>query len=241
MTNQDQMVREHKHFTMGTGVYRLVGFWAAPSKSVQERNPEAYNLAMASRPKACHFSCDHCGTGIQNHFIIRDSAGKDFCVGSSCIEKLGDTRLVTQAQAMERKRQREIRAEKRRQEQLDRQAKYEAELQAQRDRNGGLTDDELARQQRERALAERKVALYEVMYDITAVLYQAGDFGRSMSLQMQDGDMPTGNARRICIEILAKQHGRKNSKAYEAAYWDYEDRFEALERQVADIKAAHPV
>lgn len=241
MGNQEQMVEQHKHYTMGTGTYHLVGFWAAPSKGIQEANPEAYNRAMAGRPKVCRFSCDHCGTGIQNHFIIRDSAGKDFCVGSSCIEKLGDTKLVTQAQAMERKRQREIRAEKRRQEQLTRQAAYEAELDAERERNGGLTDHELARQNREQAQNNRRMDIHEAASDVTGALYQAGNFGRSIARQIEQGDMPTGNARRICIEILAKQHGRKNSKAYNEAYPTYEDRFDAIEAAVEGIKAKYPL
>lgn len=241
MSDQNQMVQEHKHFTMGTGVYRLVAIWAAPSKSLQEANPEAYNRQMDGRPKACHFSCDHCGTGIMNHFIIRDSAGKEFCVGSSCVEKLGDTKLVTAAKAAENKRQKALRAEKRRQEQLARQAAYEAELDAQREQNGGLTDHELAVQQREQAKANRRMDILEVAYEITKVLHQAGDFGFSMAEQIYQGEMPRGNARRICIEILAKQAGRKNSKAYNEAYPTCEAQFEAMEQAVADIKAKYPL
>jgi hypothetical protein len=241
MSKQDQMVQAHKHFTMGTGTYRLVAIWAAPSKALQEANPQAYNHQMSNRPKACRFSCDHCGTGIQNHFIIRDSAGEEFSVGSSCIEKLGDTQLITEAKAAENKRQKALRAEKRHQEQLARQAAYKAEIEAERERNGGLTDHELAVKKREAAKTERRLAIHEVAYDTVGFLNNVGDFGRSMMTQILDGEMPTGNALRICVEIMAKQHGRKNSKAYNEAYPACEARLEEIGEKIAEIKAQYPV
>lgn len=240
MSKQDQLVQDHKHYTMGTGSYRLVGIWAAPSKALLEANPNAYNIAMQGRPACCHFSCDHCGTGIQNHFIIQDSVGAKFCVGSSCIEKLGDTQLITAAKAAEKKRQKAIRAEKRQQEQLARQAAYEAEMEAERERNGGLTDHEVGVQKREEARAQRRYDIQEVAGDIINVLSNVGDFGTDMARQIESGTLPTYNARNICIEILAKRHGRKNSAAYNAAYPLCEAEYELMEKRVTEIVEASP-
>jgi hypothetical protein len=38
--------------------------------------------------------CDHCGTAIGTCYKIKSSDGKSFVVGSSCVEKSGDTGLI---------------------------------------------------------------------------------------------------------------------------------------------------
>ena len=38
--------------------------------------------------------CAHCGTGIADCYIIRSADGKQFDVGSSCVEKTGDAGLI---------------------------------------------------------------------------------------------------------------------------------------------------
>lgn len=38
--------------------------------------------------------CDHCGTAIGTCYKLRSSDGKSFVVGSSCVEKSGDTGLI---------------------------------------------------------------------------------------------------------------------------------------------------
>lgn len=50
--------------------------------------------------QACHGapvqvggSCDYCGTGIKNTYLIDSSDGRRFVVGSSCVRKTGDAGL----------------------------------------------------------------------------------------------------------------------------------------------------
>ena len=60
-------------------------------------------------------SCDHCGTGIHYHFVIRSAEGDEFVVGSSCVEKTPDRKLIRvvrfQMSRMQQERKRAQRAE----------------------------------------------------------------------------------------------------------------------------------
>lgn len=49
-------------------------------------------------------TCAHCGTAIRGAYIIRDASGKEFDVGSQCVEKLSVEPKVISA-AMAKKRQ----------------------------------------------------------------------------------------------------------------------------------------
>ena len=80
----------HENFQFGEAPFRFIGVWSAPSRSLLEQNPAAYNLQMQAKPKFCHFGCDHCGTAIEHHYVIRDAKGDKYCVGSSCIAKVGN-------------------------------------------------------------------------------------------------------------------------------------------------------
>lgn len=98
----------HENFQFGEAPFRFIGVWSAPSRSLLEQNPSAYNLQMQAKPKFCHFGCDHCGTAIEHHYVLRDAKGDKYCVGSSCISKVGNVLNLSDAEAAERQRQREL-------------------------------------------------------------------------------------------------------------------------------------
>lgn len=222
----------HRHFEMGVAPYRLVGVWSAPSTSVLEVNPTAYNLAMASAPRSCRGTCDHCGTGIIHHFIIRDSRRNDFVVGSSCVEKVGDAKLMKACEAKQREMAKAKREAKREAEMQARHAAAMAELDAQRARNGGLTDAEVAQQEREQAEQARQDQREEAAeYFIVALEENDTDFARSVARDLRNGSLPYGGGKKILIKIATKYHSgasRVNSKAYDAELDKADVAFEGL-------------
>lgn len=217
----------HKNFQFGEAPFKFIGVWSAPSRSLLEQNPSAYNLQMQAKPKFCHFGCDHCGTAIEHHYVLRDAKGDKYCVGSSCIAKVGNVLNLSDAEAAERKRQRELsraRAEaKREQERLAREAKLQAKLAAERERNGGLTDAEVAQQRAEQERRQnRMVSREKYGYFIDGLSDAYGGFAKDVSNGLCEGRQPSGRGVTIMLEIIAKNAGRRGSKAYEAAYAEAE-------------------
>lgn len=236
MSNREKF--EHKHFKMGVAPYQLVGLWSMPDLGLLEVNPDAYHREMRTSPKCGIGSCDHCGTGIVHHFVITDARGDLFKVGSTCIEQLGQQSLVSARDAVIREEARRKRADARAHKRLSRQLEFEAQRQAERDRNGGLTDDELAAQERERREQELRWGLCDVVYPVRQVLCAAGDFGNRMVQLMQAGETPSVNAFRICVEILAKRAGRKGSRAYQEALPGAEQQMRDIVEQVQRLMAS---
>lgn len=223
----------HKNFQFGEAPFRFIGVWSAPSRSLLEQNPSAYNLQMQAKPKFCHFGCDHCGTAIEHHYVLRDAKGDKYCVGSSCISKVGNVLNLSDAEAAERKRQREIRrarAEaKREQDRLAREAKLQAKLAAERERNDGLTDAEVAQQRAEKELQEKRIlnkAKYAFFIDGLNEAY--GNFASDVANGLREGRQPSGRGVTIMLEIIAKVAGRRGSNAYEAAYAEAEAKWEEV-------------
>lgn len=220
----------HKHFQFGTAPFRFVAVWSAPSKALLEANPEAYNAQMRSKPEFCHFSCDHCGTCISNHCIIVDATGKKFCVGTDCVMKTTHTEVISKVKLAIRKKAKAVRDAKREAAQQARKAAYMAELQAQRDANGGMTDDEVAQK---KAIADRKETLARIAAIVApvadALVAAGGDFCMSIARDYREGRAPRGRAKTIVAEIIAKQSGRKGSAAYGAALVAADELVESIE------------
>jgi hypothetical protein len=216
----------HKHFVFGIAPFKFVGIWSAPSKNLMEVNPSAYDAALRSRPACCHFACDHCGTGIGTHCIIVDAEGKKFAVGTDCVAKTEHVEVVSAVKLALKKKAKAQRDAKREAVRLARQAAYDAVLQAQRDVNGGLTDNEVIAQA---AMVARQANL-AITGNLVEILCAAGgDFCDSIAGGYRNGSAPRGRAKDIVIEIVAKQSGRKGSKAYEAALEAAEQMVEAIE------------
>lgn len=221
---------------MGKAPYRLYGVWSMPSKAILEQNPAAYNIAMRSKPSCCKGSCDHCGTGITHHFMIVDANDDLYVVGSSCVGHLGDTKLEDEVKVQARKIRNDIAKERRDQKRAEERAAREAELEAQKERNGGLTDYELGIKERQDKEAADREHRKEVAKPILDVLGKVGGyFCDDMDYAIIRGNNLSPNQQRVIIEIAAKQFGRKNSKAYKEAYPDIEEQYRLIFKQLEDF------
>lgn len=77
---------------MGKAPFKVVGFYALPSKSLAEHNPNAYNLQLKAMPKGVGIgSCSYCGIALVNNYILESKDGKKSVVGCDCVQKVGDT------------------------------------------------------------------------------------------------------------------------------------------------------
>ena len=219
----------HENFQFGEAPFRFIGVWSAPSRSLLEQNPSAYNLQMQAKPKFCHFGCDHCGTAIEHHYILRDAKGDKYCVGSSCISKVGNVVNLSDAEAAERQRQRELRRARAEAKREQQRLAHEAKLDAQRERNGGLTDNELAMQKMQQEREQQRIA-NEQKYDyfISGLSEAYGYFAKDVAQGLREGRQPSGRGVTIMLEIIAKNAGRRGSKAYEAAYAEAEAKWEEV-------------
>lgn len=222
------MVYDHV-FKMGKPPYRLVGFWAAPSTELQEHNPSAYNSEMSSKPACCHFSCDHCGMGISNHFIIEDSTGERFSVGSSCVSKTDDSKLISSVKKKRNELDRLKRRQKREAIHLEAKAKREAVEAAQRKANGGLTDYELAEKLKAEELAKKRSDAEEKFPRVLRALDKAATgnptgFAGSIASEIRARAQIPDNGRVVAViaDIYSKFHGgRRNSNAYAASQEEF--------------------
>lgn len=209
---------------LGKAPFKVVGIWTMPSRSLMEHNPEAWNNAIRSAPCAVG-SCAYCWTALSIHYIIRDAKGKQFAVGSECVRKTGDAGLVKAATVLKNKRAREISAEKR-------EKKRVAKLQAERDKNGGLTNYEL----QEKKWEDEKKAKLEALKPFIKILSPyanrikdgKGGFCDSIASSLRQGKLPRGKGLGITIDILSKQSGRRNSKAYNEEYDSLATLFEKI-------------
>lgn len=219
----------HENFQFGEAPFRFIGVWSAPSRSLLEQNPSAYNLQMQAKPKFCHFGCDHCGTAIEHHYVLRDAKGDKYCVGSSCISKVGNVVNLSDAEAAERQRQRELRRARAEAKREQKRLAHQAKLEAQRERNGGLTDMELAMQKIQEERQQQRIA-NEQKYDffISGLSEAYGYFAKDVAEGLREGRLPSGRGVTIMLEIIAKNAGRRGSKAYEAAYAEAEAKWEEV-------------
>lgn len=242
----EQIVAVHPWQDNGIGQapFRFVTLISMPSAETYGTNVEGYNNAMRdAQLQARAFginslgSCDVCGTGIHNHCVIRGADGKHFKVGCDCVAKTGDSKLITATENAERERQRAIRKAKSDAAWEARRVAREAALQSERDRNGGLTDYEVA----ERAAAAALVAAERIAFDkwsvenewLLVVLRREypGDFVTSMIEKLEHGPVSSLSERcsGIVADIYAKSFGRRNSKKYDAAIDEFCRRTEVPE------------
>lgn len=215
----------HKLTEMGLGQapFRIVGFYKLPSASLAGTNPFAYEAILASRPKGVMVgSCAMCGTGLTNNFIIKSADGKKHAVGCDCVEKINDVRLTNDIKELKRKARLEAKLIKNE----ENRVAYQATLQEQRDRNNGLTDFELL-QEEIRVAESLRVAPIVVMLAPLANEIEDGKRGfcDSIAESMRNGLIPSGRGLDITIDILSKNAGRANSKAYLTRYQVLENLF----------------
>ncbi len=100
---------------LGKAPFTLVDVWNAPSRSLAEANPEAYNRAISEGPRTTSgrgfCSCHYCGHEILTHCVIEGSDGARFFVGSDCVAKTGDKGLIIRVMTEIKKKQKDRRRE----------------------------------------------------------------------------------------------------------------------------------
>lgn len=187
-----------------------------------------------SVPPMAGGTCAHCGTCIRHAYIIRDKNGKEFDVGSECVAKAGLPPKILTAVKAEKNRQAAIKRQEKR------EADREARLQAQRDKNGGLTDWQLKQKQIDDEIQERKKRLAPIVAELKPYAESIRDgkqgFCDSIAETLERGDLPRGRGLYIMIDILAKSKGRGNSKAYNAEYENLENFFEKIDLAISKAK-----
>lgn len=200
MCNDDKLISVHPFNHLGQAPFRFVG---TVEKTFQ---------ACPGAPIVAGSSCDHCGTGIRWECWVEDANGRRFKVGNDCIAKVGDQKLIKASHAAKLERQREARHAKR-------EAQREAMLNAQRERNGGLTDWEVIEAER-RAEAEARNAekAKRARGDVAQIMRDGrGGFRDDMARLIETGDQMRRGQFKIAVEILAKETGgRKGSKKFKA-------------------------
>ena len=238
-----EQIIEHKKFTMGVAPYKLLGVWSVPSQAILEANPSAYNMAMANRPKACTCSCSHCGTGIIHHFIIADKTGAEFAIGSTCVDKLNDTRLTTRVKMAEKARLKAVRAAKKEEARIARNLAVEIVLDAEREVNGGLTNRELLKQDGDKMIEAFVLSVSEVFSPIGDIIaHDKSNFARSIYSDVEyNGVLPRGGAVPILVQMMTKPVGRSNSAAYKAQYPINEAIVADIFKKIETLTDAHRV
>lgn len=90
-----------------THIFETASLGAAPYKLVsvdmREQDPNGPRVGT---------SCDYCDTYITNVFHCESSDGKHFVIGSTCVEKLGDSGLTKAVNDRVRDHRRELRQAK---------------------------------------------------------------------------------------------------------------------------------
>ena len=212
---------------LGKAPFRVVGFCQIPSTSLAEQNPSAYNNALAGLPRGVGVgSCAICSTGIMNNFLIRSADGKTHAVGCDCVLKINDVRLTSDLKIIQKQQRDAVR-------EAARQAKFAAQqaaLAAERERNGGATDYEVAqaaaRDARLAVLAPKIAALAPLADELAD---GRNGFCDSIAASMRDGQALVGRAALIVCDVLAKRCGRSGSKSYNARYDEVSAVFESIQ------------
>jgi hypothetical protein len=181
--------------------YKLTGFYSIPSTSLAEANPSVYNALLAQMPKNCGIgSCGVCGMSLVNNFIITDATGKKFSVGCDCVKKHGGTRLITEVEAQQKAIDKAKRAEKTRLKYEAQAAARKLEQEAQRERNGGMTDYELEMHNRKEKEQARIREICMIMHPVICALNdKRTDFCNSIVRQIEAGHMYSIGGRAIDI------------------------------------------
>lgn len=201
------MIIDHPFNHLGQAPFRVVGF-----REIVIKHGDGSTQAGGT--------CEHCGTGIRYASIIQDANGREFKVGSECVKKTGDAKLVKEVIFRKHALDRQKREEKREAERL-------AHLDAQREKNHGLTDWELREWQ---SYADELTTLHEnapviaILKPLAEKLRDGrGGFCDDVADGLERGELPKGRGLEIMVDILAKQAGRGGSKAYEVEndrIWD---------------------
>lgn len=240
-TTVEQKVLIHKWQDQGLGVapFHAVAILTIPDAGEYGMNMDGYQSALrdvfgSARGYGVSLgSCQSCGMCLKNNVVIRDANRKHFIVGCDCAEKTDDTRLITQTQKLERDRLNLIRERKRQQERAEREARIVADLEAQRQRNGGRTDAEVEAE-RVKAEGEANRAKWTAangwIIDVLKVNTNS-DFCQSIARELETApSFPrlSGRVYTIVRDIYGKETGgRSGSKKWKESVVRFDARFES--------------
>lgn len=99
---------------LGHGPFRCVGLFSLPPPSLAGQNPDAYNNALRSIPRGYGGgTCAYCGQAIMHCYMIKAACGATFSVGSECVFKTGEAKLIAQAKLQKKRADRERRERER--------------------------------------------------------------------------------------------------------------------------------
>lgn len=128
MTTETAPIHCFEKAGLGKARFQCVGLYSIPSPSLAEKNPDAYNNALAMMPRGLGCgSCAFCGTAIMHNFIIESADGKRFVVGSDCVARTGDAGLIKEVKRERVRIAKEAREVKRRMKRDEREALWAAE------------------------------------------------------------------------------------------------------------------
>ena len=202
--------------TMLTHVWQEAGMGVAP-----------YTYVGCEDTGYLSTNCDACGAGLRYVFFVRDAKGCQYQVGCDCVLKTNDAKLVKVVSEAQKKIN-EAKAEaKREKEEEKRMAEHAAKLQAQREKNGGLTDHELNAQKSRQKVVEAKEFNSWLLgkLNLTGQEYYwdgLNDLYRQKIVDKSDRYID------IVKGIFCKKAGRTGSKAYKQAEVEFENWLESV-------------
>ena len=176
-------------------------------------------------------TCAYCGQGIRYECVIKSHDGETFVVGMDCVAKLGraDNRLVDAVKRERLKLEQAKRQAERDARWAAREAENKAELDRQRQVNGGLTDYELGKQkaaEEERLKADQYRQANQWLINVLKT--KTGGFVDSMRHELESRSINALSPRQISIlrDIYGKSHGRSGSKKYDRAADEFDSKME---------------
>lgn len=224
----EQAIHHDWEDRVGRAPYRFMAVIEIPSAGAFGENINGYNNALREMSEMClafgvHVGCCQvCGHPLANNYVCRNADGQHFIVGCDCVAKLGDTRLTTEVEEAERRRQKSAALERRKAQWV---AEREAREAAERLANGGKTNYELQLERQaeaERQAAERRALVAEQnawLIEVLKTVPTGGDFIPSMIDKLHRE--PLNGLSDRCVSILRDIYAktvsggaRRNSKAY---------------------------
>lgn len=175
----------------------VIGFFSLPSPSLAEHNPSAYNAAMAKAPAGAG-SCQHCGTGIMHHVIIRLANGSTAFIGRDCANRVGSPMV-----------RRCVREQKTAEQIAEREAAHIAQFEV---RQAEQTRIEAAR-------ALELQARFESLRDIIEPLEAMGsDFHSSLASQLRQGSLSDRQAQYAVKAVMGCRYSKRVAEQWDAIY-----------------------
>lgn len=233
---QDLVAIAHPFETTGCGVapFRVVRVYEdiGPHHYVDKSGVDCY-VGSPGQPMG---TCKHCGTGIAVCYVIRDANGKEFTVGSSCVEKTHDVKLITRAKALKNARNREIAKARRDAKAEAARVAWEAGRAAREQAQAAAA----AQRAHDHAqTAERTMSQYPDV--LQALSIATGGFATELYRELSQGTRTiatlSDRQRAVVFEITAKTAGRLYSKAYETLYASLQQRHDEQMAQLASLDA----